>query len=128
MSFIFLPVASSEKWFDLDVCTEYTLAEIEAATDNWSGENLIGKGAFAQVFKGTSPTGQLWAVKRSLVMTNDFENEVRAWDPPNLSPNLNAAFAGCKIVSAIVCVGCIDLCSTPSPLDMTKTLNNTHHD
>lgn len=68
----------SGKWSDLDICTEYTLAEIEAATDKWSSENLLGEGAFGQVFKGTSPKGLLWAVKRSFVMTNDFEVEVRS--------------------------------------------------
>ena len=55
---------------------EYTLAEIETATNKWDKASLLGEGAFGQVFKGVSSKGVLWAVKRSFVMSNDFEVEV----------------------------------------------------
>ena len=75
---LYVPHSSSlpGRWSDLDVCTEYSLAEIEAATNKWDKENLLGEGAFGQVFKGVSFKGVPWAVKRSFVMSNDFEVEV----------------------------------------------------
>ncbi|CAI5535191.1 unnamed protein product, partial [Closterium sp. Naga37s-1] len=66
------------KWKGLDVCEQFSLQELVKATDNWASDNVLGKGGFATVYKGCSPQGQLWAVKRSTVMTNDFETEVRA--------------------------------------------------
>ncbi|CAI5957730.1 unnamed protein product [Closterium sp. NIES-64] len=48
------------------------------ATNNWSEDNVLGKGGFGIVYKGCSQQGQLWAIKRSTIMTNDFETEVRA--------------------------------------------------
>ncbi|CAI6002902.1 unnamed protein product, partial [Closterium sp. NIES-65] len=62
----------------LDVCEQYTLQQMVKATDNWAKGNVLGKGAFGIVYKGCSPQGQTWAIKRSTVMTNDFEMEVRA--------------------------------------------------
>ncbi|KAL8540775.1 hypothetical protein ACS0TY_002119 [Phlomoides rotata] len=44
--------------------TTFTLAQLEAATNNFSQENLIGKGGYAQVYKGCLANGQLVAVKR----------------------------------------------------------------
>ncbi|CAI5462042.1 unnamed protein product, partial [Closterium sp. Yama58-4] len=67
-----------KKWQGLDVCEQYTLQQILKATDNWAKENELGKGGFGVVYKGCSPQGQLWAIKRSKVMTNEFETEVRA--------------------------------------------------
>ncbi|CAI5965484.1 unnamed protein product, partial [Closterium sp. NIES-65] len=66
------------KWEGLDVCEQYTLQQMVKATDNWAKGNVLGKGAFGIVYKGCSPQGQTWAIKRSTVMTNDFEMEVRA--------------------------------------------------
>ncbi|CAI5962673.1 unnamed protein product, partial [Closterium sp. NIES-64] len=40
-------------------------------------DNVLGKGGFGIVYKGRSSHGQLWAIKRSTIMTNDFETEVR---------------------------------------------------
>ncbi|KAH7851096.1 hypothetical protein Vadar_007251 [Vaccinium darrowii] len=42
----------------------FTLAELSAATDDFSSERLIGKGGHAEVYKGTLPDGQIVAVKR----------------------------------------------------------------
>lgn len=67
-----------QKWADLDVCHEFSLREVEAATEGWSAHNLLGEGGYGMVYKGKSPKGELWAVKRAKLMTNDFETEVRA--------------------------------------------------
>ncbi|XP_012081682.1 receptor-like cytosolic serine/threonine-protein kinase RBK1 isoform X2 [Jatropha curcas] len=42
----------------------FDYAELEAATDNFSFENLIGEGGHAQVYKGILPDGQVVAVKK----------------------------------------------------------------
>ncbi|CAI5962676.1 unnamed protein product [Closterium sp. NIES-64] len=68
----------AEKWEGLDVCEQFSLQQMLTATNNWSEENVLGKGGFGIVYKGRSPQGQLWAIKRSTIMTNDFETEVRA--------------------------------------------------
>ncbi|CAI5509870.1 unnamed protein product [Closterium sp. Naga37s-1] len=67
-----------KKWEGLDVCEQFTLQQIMKATNNWAAENVLGEGGFGIVYKGVSPRGLLWAIKRSTVMTNDFQTEVRA--------------------------------------------------
>ncbi|CAI5521274.1 unnamed protein product, partial [Closterium sp. Naga37s-1] len=67
-----------KKWEGLDVCEQFSLQQMLTATSNWSEDNVLGKGGFGVVYKGRSPQGQLWAIKRSTIMTNDFETEVRA--------------------------------------------------
>ncbi|CAI6002697.1 unnamed protein product [Closterium sp. NIES-65] len=67
-----------KKWEGLDVCEQFSIHQMAKATNNWSDDNVLGKGGFGIVYKGHSPQGQLWAIKRSTVMTNDFETEVRA--------------------------------------------------
>ncbi|CAI6011478.1 unnamed protein product [Closterium sp. NIES-65] len=67
-----------KKWEGLDVCEQFSLQQMLSATNNWSDDNVLGKGGFGVVYKGRSPQGQLWAIKRSTIMTNDFETEVRA--------------------------------------------------
>ncbi|KAM7511806.1 hypothetical protein LguiB_010681 [Lonicera macranthoides] len=42
----------------------FTLSDLSTATNNFSRENLIGRGGFAEVYKGRLPDGQLVAVKR----------------------------------------------------------------
>ncbi|KAI4367868.1 hypothetical protein MLD38_016491 [Melastoma candidum] len=49
----------------------FTLSELELATENFSKENLIGHGGFAQVFKGRLKSGQFVAVKRLTKGTAD---------------------------------------------------------
>ncbi|RAL52448.1 hypothetical protein DM860_007305 [Cuscuta australis] len=42
----------------------FTLAELKSATNNFSKENIIGSGGYAEVYKGCLPEGQFIAVKR----------------------------------------------------------------
>ncbi|OAY61722.1 receptor-like cytosolic serine/threonine-protein kinase RBK2 [Manihot esculenta] len=44
--------------------TSFTLYELQAATGNFSQENLIGKGGYAEVYRGCLKNGKLVAVKR----------------------------------------------------------------
>ncbi|XP_052191795.1 receptor-like cytosolic serine/threonine-protein kinase RBK2 isoform X2 [Diospyros lotus] len=41
----------------------FTLSELQRATKNFSQENLIGKGGYAEVYRGCLPDGQLVAIK-----------------------------------------------------------------
>ncbi|KAJ7943740.1 Receptor-like kinase [Quillaja saponaria] len=52
--------------------------ELAAATNNFSSENLIGKGGHAEVYKGSLSDGQVVAVKR--LMKEDKEDEDRIAD------------------------------------------------
>ncbi|KAK6239264.1 hypothetical protein QUC31_004733 [Theobroma cacao] len=49
----------------------FTLSELHIATKNFSSENLIGKGGYAEVYKGSLPNGQLVAIKRLTKGTPD---------------------------------------------------------
>ncbi|CAH9073583.1 unnamed protein product [Cuscuta epithymum] len=55
---------------DVNLCpikpslTIFSLLELKTATNHFCKENLIGKGGYAEVFKGCLPDGQLIAVKR----------------------------------------------------------------
>ncbi|XP_043718647.1 receptor-like cytosolic serine/threonine-protein kinase RBK2 [Telopea speciosissima] len=42
----------------------FTLSELQIATKNFSSENLIGKGGYAEVYKGCLQDGQLVAIKQ----------------------------------------------------------------
>ncbi|KAH7577477.1 hypothetical protein ACOSP7_001613 [Xanthoceras sorbifolium] len=42
----------------------FSLYELQAATNNFCSENLIGKGGYAEVYKGRLPDGQFVAIKR----------------------------------------------------------------
>ncbi|CAL1372592.1 unnamed protein product [Linum trigynum] len=58
----------------------YTLAAVQAATDNFSDGNKLGEGGFGPVYRGRLPSGEEIAVKR-LSMTSkqgleEFRNEV----------------------------------------------------
>ncbi|XP_044488844.1 uncharacterized protein LOC123213475 isoform X2 [Mangifera indica] len=60
--------------------TEYTLAEIQAATNGFSNENKLGEGGYGPVYKGILPNGEVIAAKKlSKTSTQGFEefkNEV----------------------------------------------------
>ncbi|KAK8588274.1 hypothetical protein V6N13_087214 [Hibiscus sabdariffa] len=49
----------------------FTLSELQIATKNFSTENLIGKGGYAEVYKGSLQNGQLVAIKRLTKGTPD---------------------------------------------------------
>ncbi|CAI7793804.1 unnamed protein product [Closterium sp. NIES-54] len=58
-------------------CTEFSLAEVIEATNDWSRDNQLASGAFGDVFKGVSPRdGTEWAVKRARLIDMDFQKEV----------------------------------------------------
>ncbi|XP_038900658.1 receptor-like cytosolic serine/threonine-protein kinase RBK2 isoform X1 [Benincasa hispida] len=65
--------------FDSNVCNfnspwkNFTLRELEAATNYFSPENLIGKGGYAEVYRGCLKNGQVVAIKR-LTRGNFDEN------------------------------------------------------
>ncbi|TKW02121.1 hypothetical protein SEVIR_8G224600v4 [Setaria viridis] len=42
----------------------FTLAELKKATRNFSKENVVGRGGFAKVYRGSLPGGELVAVKK----------------------------------------------------------------
>ncbi|KAK7250629.1 hypothetical protein RIF29_33175 [Crotalaria pallida] len=56
----------------------FSYQDLEDATDNFSSDNLVGKGGHAEVYKGRLPDGQIVAVKR--LMKNEKEAEDRAGD------------------------------------------------
>ncbi|CAI5513393.1 unnamed protein product, partial [Closterium sp. Naga37s-1] len=81
------------------VCVEFTMKEMQQATNNWADANLLGSGGFGDVFKGVSPQdgATLWAVKRAKVITNDFQREVHEMATkhhPNLVRLLGYATCG----------------------------------
>ncbi|XP_059438670.1 receptor-like cytosolic serine/threonine-protein kinase RBK2 isoform X2 [Corylus avellana] len=49
----------------------FSLSELQTATNNFNPENLIGKGGYAEVYKGCLQDGQLIAVKRLTKGTAD---------------------------------------------------------
>ncbi|KAF2295824.1 hypothetical protein GH714_034160 [Hevea brasiliensis] len=56
----------------------FDYAELEAATDNFSSENLIGKGGHAKVYKGCLSDGQVVAVKK--IVKTEKEEQGRIGD------------------------------------------------
>ncbi|XP_071700385.1 receptor-like cytosolic serine/threonine-protein kinase RBK2 [Rutidosis leptorrhynchoides] len=61
--------------------TNFSLAQLKEATDNFSHENLIGEGGYSEVYKGHLQDGQIIAVKRLIrgtpeEMTSDFLSEL----------------------------------------------------
>ncbi|KAK8654292.1 hypothetical protein V6N13_128263 [Hibiscus sabdariffa] len=49
----------------------FALSELRIATKNFGTENLVGKGGYAEVYKGRLPNGQLVAIKRLTKGTAD---------------------------------------------------------
>ncbi|KAL8159562.1 hypothetical protein V2J09_001099 [Rumex salicifolius] len=52
----------------------FSLSELNVATNCFNEENLIGRGGFAEVYKGCLPDGQLVAVKRLLRGNQEEQN------------------------------------------------------
>ncbi|KAK8709783.1 hypothetical protein V6N13_060785 [Hibiscus sabdariffa] len=71
----------------------FSLLELQEATNNFSNENLIGEGGYAEVYKGELKSGTLVAIKRlnrgsSEEMTVDFLSElgvIAHVDHPNIA-------------------------------------------
>ncbi|XP_065863503.1 receptor-like cytosolic serine/threonine-protein kinase RBK2 isoform X2 [Euphorbia lathyris] len=71
----------------------FSLSEIQTATNNFGQENLIGEGGYAEVYKGELTDGQIVAIKRlirgsSEEMTIDFLSELGIMahvDHPNIA-------------------------------------------
>nr|XP_027100923.1 putative cysteine-rich receptor-like protein kinase 30 [Coffea arabica] len=59
---------------------QYSLTEIQIATNNFSVDNKIGEGGFGRVYKGVLGNGQEVAVKRlsrsSVQGAEEFKNEI----------------------------------------------------
>ncbi|KAF9670013.1 hypothetical protein SADUNF_Sadunf13G0024200 [Salix dunnii] len=80
----------------------FTFAELKMATNNFNHENLIGKGGFAEVYKGCLPDGKLVAVKQLTKGTLDektagFLNElgiIAHVDHPNTAKLLGCGIDG----------------------------------
>ncbi|KAF7842624.1 BRASSINOSTEROID INSENSITIVE 1-associated receptor kinase 1 [Senna tora] len=60
---------------------QFSLHELKVATNNFSDQNILGRGGFGKVYKGCLTDGSLVAVKRlqeeSLMGSREFENEVK---------------------------------------------------
>ncbi|KAA8527517.1 hypothetical protein F0562_034768 [Nyssa sinensis] len=59
----------------------FSLSELQTATNNFSNDNLIGEGGYSEVYKGHLQDGQLVAIKRLIrgtpeEMTADFLSEL----------------------------------------------------
>ncbi|XP_050375072.1 receptor-like cytosolic serine/threonine-protein kinase RBK2 isoform X1 [Argentina anserina] len=71
----------------------YSLSELQDATNNFDIENLIGEGGYAEVYKGILEDGQIVAIKRLIrgnpeEMTADFLSELGVIvhvDHPNIA-------------------------------------------
>uniref|UniRef100_A0A803KTI9 Protein kinase domain-containing protein n=2 Tax=Chenopodium quinoa TaxID=63459 RepID=A0A803KTI9_CHEQI len=65
---------------DVDILKIFSIQELEIATDNYSDENIIGRGGFGIVYKGILLNNQVVAIKKSLKVNpnqvEQFVNEV----------------------------------------------------
>ncbi|KAK8539387.1 hypothetical protein V6N12_043013 [Hibiscus sabdariffa] len=80
----------------------FSLSELEEATNNFSHENLIGKGGYAEVYKGQLKSGTYVAIKRLMKgspeeMTIDFLSELGVIvhvDHPNIAKMIGYGVEG----------------------------------
>nr|GMC59731.1 cysteine-rich receptor-like protein kinase 2 [Ipomoea batatas] len=71
--------------------TSYIYNDLKAATNNFSEENILGKGGFGDVYKGTLQSGDVVAVKKLITISSrakaNFETEINLITNAN-HPNL----------------------------------------
>lgn len=72
-SFDFVPVSDHSRHKPTWRC--FSFDEIKDATDGFSSENLVGKGGYAEVYKGLLKDGEEIAVKRLTNASNDERKE-----------------------------------------------------
>ena len=53
----------------------FSLQELERATSNWSGANVLGTGGFATVFLAVLPTNERVAIKKVTIPKDERERD-----------------------------------------------------
>lgn len=88
---------------DVDQLRRFSLEELQLATDNFSNENILGRGGFGMVYRGRLEDGSLVAVKR-------LENQ--------LTPCKELHFQTTKTIQAVLVhqniLSLRGFCTTPS--------------
>ncbi|OMO62383.1 hypothetical protein CCACVL1_22856 [Corchorus capsularis] len=102
----------------------FSLSELQAATDNFSKENIIGKGGYGEVFKGCLKDGKLVAIKRLIKGTADErtvdflselgviahakplldENDIKQLLDPSLGDDYDEEEADRMVLTASLCI------------------------
>eukprot|EP01018_Ginkgo_biloba_P009090 Gb_33876 [translate_table: standard] len=82
----------------------FNIHDIKEATQNFAPTNVIGKGSFGEVYKGTLPDGQQIVVKRTRNCTSEgdsieFLNEVEIID--NIRHRNLVVLRGCCVASDV---------------------------
>ncbi|CAL0320988.1 unnamed protein product [Lupinus luteus] len=94
----------------------FSLSELRNATNNFSNENIIGRGGFAEVFKGRLQDGQLIAVKKLTKGTTEeiiagFLSELGVMahvDHPNTAKLIGCGVeGGMHLVFELSTLGCL---------------------
>ncbi|XP_019451541.1 PREDICTED: receptor-like cytosolic serine/threonine-protein kinase RBK2 isoform X2 [Lupinus angustifolius] len=113
----------------------FSLSELRNATNNFSNENIIGRGGFAEVFKGRLQDGQLIAVKKLTKGTTEemiagFLSElgvIAHVDHPNTAKLIGCGVeGGMHLVFELSTLGCLgSLLHGPdkNKLDWSKRYN-----
>ncbi|XP_058075541.1 protein STRUBBELIG-RECEPTOR FAMILY 8-like [Magnolia sinica] len=78
----------------------YTVADLQAATNCFADNNLLGEGSLGSVYRGTFPDGEIFAVKKINMMPLSLHEEVEFLElVRNMSllrhPNISSLFGYC---------------------------------